>query len=154
MKTLYSIGIDFGTSNSCVAFATYYERAPGEVDSDPLHRPEAVTFNHRETIPTVVFLGNGTDHPPMFGELAEEKAPYYPELTRSGFKLRLGSAETGREAFLLAKQFLTHLRQRTAEYVPLDARDNNIRIETIVGHPVQWSADQRELTRRDRKSVV
>jgi molecular chaperone DnaK (HSP70) len=148
MKTLYSIGIDFGTSNSCVAIATYFERSPGEVDPDPLHRPEAVTFSLRNTIPTVVFLGDGQEQPPLFGEPAEEKAAYFPELTRSGFKLRLGHPTHGREAFLLAKQFLAHLRARAAEIVPLDAKDPNSRIETVIGHPVQWSADQREETRR------
>jgi len=148
MKTVYAIGIDFGTSNSCVAYATYYERGKGELDAEPLHRPEAITFNHRNTIPTVVFLGNGRELPPLYGELAEEKSPYYPELTRSGFKLHLSHPEHGREAFDLATQFLSHLRQRVAEVVPLDSRAENIRFETIVGHPVQWSADQRDETRR------
>jgi molecular chaperone DnaK (HSP70) len=148
MSTVYAIGIDFGTSNRCVAFASYYDRGKGVVDPDPIHRPEAVTFQHKETIPTVVFLGDGKDQPPLFGELAEEKAPFYPELTRSGFKLRLGNPETGKEAFALSKQFLVHLRQRAAEFLPLDKKDDSVRIETIVGHPVQWSADQREETRR------
>lgn len=148
MKTVYTIGIDFGTSNSCVSYATYYDRGNGEVDPDPLQSPEAIPFNNRDTIPTVVFLGDGKEQPPLFGEVAEEKAPFYPELTRSGFKLRLGRPDTGREAFLLAKQFLTHLRRRAAEVVPLDGKDKSIRIETYVGHPVQWSADQREETRR------
>jgi molecular chaperone DnaK (HSP70) len=148
MQTVYSIGIDFGTSNSCVTYATFYDRGAGDLDPDPLQRPEAIPFNHHETIPTIVFLGDGNGQTPAFGALAEEKAPYYPELTRSGFKLRLGQAKTGREAFLLSKQFLTHLRQRTAEVVPLDAKDNRVRFETVVGHPVQWTADQREETRR------
>jgi len=55
---------------------------------------------------------------------------------------------SGREAFLLSKQFLTYLRQRAAEFIPLDDKDSFSRVETIVGHPVQWSADQREETRR------
>lgn len=148
MKTLYTIGIDFGTSNSCVSYATYYDRGNGDVDPDPLQRPETIPFNHRNTVPTIVFLGDGKDQAPQFGELAEEKAPFYPELTRSGFKLRLSRTDTGREAYLLTKQFLQHLRQRVAEVVPLDRKDGNIRIETIVGHPVQWSSDQREETRR------
>lgn len=148
MNTLYAIGIDFGTSNSCVTYATYYHRGGSEVDPDPIQRPEAIPFNHRDTLPTVIFLGDGKSQPPLFGELAEEKAPFYPELTRSGFKLRLGSPQTGREAYLLAKQFLSYLRQRTAEVVPLDSKESSIRIETVVGHPVQWSADQREETRR------
>jgi molecular chaperone DnaK (HSP70) len=148
MKTVYSIGIDFGTSNSCVAYATYYDRAQGDLDPDPLQRPEAIPFNGQETLPTVVFLGDGKDEPPAFGTVAEEKAPYYPELTRSGFKLRLGQPKTGREAFLLSKQFLAHIRSRVGEVLPLDARDSKVHVETIVGHPVQWSADQREETRR------
>lgn len=148
MKTVYTIGIDFGTSNSCVTYASYYERGQGEVDPDPLQRPEAIPFNNRDTIPTVVFLGDGKDQPPLFGEPAEEKAPYFPALTRSGFKMRLGRPDTGREAFLLSRQFLAHLRRRAAEYVPLDSADKSVRIETIVGHPVQWTADQREETRR------
>ncbi|HEU4752139.1 MAG TPA: Hsp70 family protein [Armatimonadota bacterium] len=148
MGTVYAIGIDFGTSNSCVAYATYYDRGGGAVDPDPIHKPEAITFNHKETIPTVVFLGDGGEQPPLFGELAEEKSPFYPELTRSGFKLRLGKPDTGTEAFALSKQFLAHLRQRTAEFIPLDKKDDSVRIETVVGHPVQWSADQREETRR------
>lgn len=148
MKTVYSIGIDFGTSNSCVSYATYYDRGNGEVDPDPLQRPDVVTFNHRDTVPTVVFVGDGRDHPPMFGELADEKSPFFPELTRSGFKLKLSHATGGREAYLLTKQFLTYLRQRTAEVVPLNQRDASVRVETIIGHPVQWSPDQREETRR------
>lgn len=148
MRTVYTIGIDFGTSNSCVTYASYYDRGNGEVDPDPLQRPEAIPFNNRDTIPTVVFLGDGKDQPPLFGEPAEEKSPYYPALTRSGFKMRLGRPDTGREAFLLARQFLAHLRRRAAEYVPLDSPDKGIRIETIVGHPVQWTADQREETKR------
>ncbi len=148
MKTIYSIGIDFGTSNSCVCYASYYDRGNGDVDPDPLQRPDVVTFFHKETVPTVVFLGDGRDQLPLFGELAEEKAPFYPELTRSGFKLRLGSPDTGREAYLLAKQFLSFLRRRTAEFVPLESKDPGVQIETVIGHPVQWSADQREETRR------
>src|SRR5690349_3042498 len=148
MKTLYSIGIDFGTSNSCVAYATFYERSKGDVDPDPLQRPEAISFNHRDTIPTVIFLGDGKAQTPLFGELAEEKSHYYPELTRSGFKLRLTQPKTGKEAFLLAREFLSHLRQRTAEVVPLDSNDKNLTFQTVVGYPVQWTSDQREETRR------
>ncbi|MFN3649282.1 MAG: Hsp70 family protein [Armatimonadota bacterium] len=148
MKTVYSIGIDFGTSNSCVTYATYLDRGDGGVVSEPLHRPEAIPFQHRETLPTMLFLGDGREQPPLFGALAEEKAPFYPELTRSGFKLRLGHPQHGREAFLLAKQFLAHLRARAAEVVPLGKKDPNVRFETVIGHPVQWSADQREETRR------
>ena len=149
MRTMYAIGIDFGTSNSCVTVATYYDLGDGKVDPEPLNRPEPVSFQHRDTIPTVCFLGDGKDQPPLFGELAEEKAPFYPELTRSGFKLRLGKpGAPGKEAFLLSKQFLAYLRRRAAEYVPLDKQASNVRIETIVGHPVQWTADQREETRQ------
>lgn len=148
MQTLYAIGIDFGTSNSCVAYATYYDRGSEEIDADPLQRPEVIPYNRRETVPTVVFLGDGKQQAPQFGELAEEKAPYYPELTRSGFKLRLANPETGREAFLLSRQFLVYLRQRVAEVVPMDGKDSRVRVETIVGHPVQWTSDQREETRR------
>jgi molecular chaperone DnaK (HSP70) len=148
MKTVYTIGIDFGTSNSCVTYATYLDRGYGDVEPNPVHRPEAISFGRRETIPTVIFLGDGPEQPPMFGEPAEEKAAYYPELTRSGFKLRLAHPQHGREAYLLCKQFMQHLRRRAAEVVPLDKKDPSIRIETVVGHPVQWSADQREETRR------
>ncbi|MGV3724057.1 MAG: Hsp70 family protein [Actinomycetota bacterium] len=148
MKTVYTIGIDFGTSNSCVSYATYLDRGYGDVEPEPLNRPEAISFAHKDTLPTVIFLGAGPDHPPLFGEPADEKSPFYPELTRSGFKLRLSHPQHGREAYLLAKQFLQHLRKRTAEVVPLDRKDSSIRFETVVGHPVQWSADQREETRR------
>ena len=68
MKTLYTIGIDFGTSNSCVAYATYYDRASGDIDPDPIQRPEALSFQHRETVPTVMFLGDGREQQPLFGE--------------------------------------------------------------------------------------
>ena len=148
MKTVYAIGIDFGTSNSCVTYATYYDRGTGQLDPDPVQRPEVISFDLQDTVPTVVFLGDGKEQQPQFGLKAEERAPYYPELTRSGFKLRLGHPEGGREAFLLSRQFMYFLRQRTAEVVPLDKKDPRVRFETIVGHPVQWSADQREETRR------
>jgi hypothetical protein len=149
MSTVYAIGIDFGTSNSCVTYATYYEDMNGRLEGVPVHRPEPLMFQHRDTIPTVVFLGDGAGQPPLCGELAEEKAIFFPELTRSGFKLRLGRpGQSGQDAFLLSKQFLAYLRARLAEYVPLDQPAQNQRIETIVGHPVQWSVDQREETRR------
>lgn len=149
MSTVYAIGIDFGTSNSCVTYATYYEDMNGRLEGTPVHRPEALTFQHKDTIPTVVFLGDGADQQPLCGEMAEEKAVFFPELTRSGFKLRLGRpGQSGRDAYLLSKQFLAYLRTRLADYVPLDQPAQNQRIETIIGHPVQWSVDQREETRR------
>src|SRR5713101_508273 len=149
MSTVYAIGIDFGTSNSCVTYATYYEDMNGRLEGTPVHRPEALTFQHKDTIPTVVFLGDGADQQPLCGEMAEEKAVFFPELTRSGFKLRLGRpGQSGRDAFLLSKQFLAYLRTRLSDYVPLDQPAQNQRIETIIGHPVQWSIDQREETRR------
>src|SRR5712691_2358535 len=149
MSTVYAIGIDFGTSNSCVTYATYYEDMNGRLEGTPVHRPEALTFQHKDTLPTVVFLGDGADQQPLCGEMAEEKAVFFPELTRSGFKLRLGRpGQSGRDAFLLSKQFLAYLRTRLADYVPLDQPAQNQRIETIIGHPVQWSVDQREETRR------
>jgi Hsp70 protein len=149
MSTVYAIGIDFGTSNSCVTYATYYEDMNGRLEGMPVHRPEPLMFQHKDTIPTVVFLGDGGEQQPLCGELAEEKAVFFPELTRSGFKLRLGRpGESGRDAYLLSKQFLAYLRARLSEYVPLDQPAQNQRIETIVGHPVQWSVDQREETRR------
>src|SRR5437879_3449457 len=149
MSTVYAIGIDFGTSNSCVTYATYYEDMNGRLEGTPIHRPEALTFQHKDTIATVVFLGDGADQQPLCGEMAEEKAVFFPELTRSGFKLRLGRpGQSGRDAFLLSKQFLAYLRTRLADFVPLDQPAQNQRIETIIGHPVQWSIDQREETRR------
>src|SRR5207248_2111738 len=121
----------------------------GRLEGTPVHRPEALTFQHKDTIPTVVFLGDGGEQPPLCGELAEEKAVFFPELTRSGFKLRLGRpGQSGRDAYLLSKQFLAYLRARLSEYVPLDQPAQNQRIETIIGHPVQWSVDQREETRQ------
>ena len=42
------IGIDFGTANSCVGYAAYTDRGTGEVDPDPVKRPEVVTFNNDE----------------------------------------------------------------------------------------------------------
>jgi molecular chaperone DnaK (HSP70) len=147
MEKLHTIGIDFGTSNSCVTYASYYERSPGEIDPDALNTPEVITFNQRSTLPTVLFLGNGADQQPLFGEPAEEKSLYYPELTRSGFKLQLGDSEHGADAYRLAVRFLRHLYERTAEMLPLAGGERGVRIETVVGHPVQWDADQRELTR-------
>src|SRR5579862_9357446 len=116
MGLVYGVGIDFGTSNSCVTVATYYDDVNGGVEPTPVHRPEALTFHHRDTIPTVIFLGDGKSHPPLYGELAEEKSVFFPELTRAGFKLRLGRpGDSGRDAFLLSKQFLAYLRARVAE---------------------------------------
>ncbi|MBM3946978.1 MAG: hypothetical protein FJ315_06225 [SAR202 cluster bacterium] len=148
MPKVYAIGIDFGTSNTCVAVATYYDRGQGQLDADPLNRPEAITFGLNATVPTVVFVGQGPELAPEFGEIADERAQYYPELTRSGFKMQLGDPRRGREAYQLARQFLEFLRRRVAEVIPLDSRTSAVRFETIVGHPVQWSADQREETRR------
>src|SRR5437899_841375 len=138
MGIVYVVGIDFGTSNSCVTYATYYQDFNGRLETSPVHRPEAISFQHRDTIPTVIFLGNGNDQPPLYGELAEERSVFFPELTRAGFKLRLGkTGDSGRDAFLLAKQFLTYLRTKITEYVPMD--QPGVIVQTIVGHPVQWS---------------
>jgi hypothetical protein len=147
MSTQYVIGIDFGTSNSCITYATY-EESNGRLEPEPIHRPEPITFQHHDTIPTVILQGE-EGQGPLFGELAEEKSVFFPELTRAGFKMRLGQpGPAGAEAFELARQFLGYLRSRVAEHVPLDAADENFRIRTVVGHPVQWSADQREETQR------
>src|SRR5207244_3438184 len=78
MPTLHTIGIDFGTANSCVAYAAYLDRGRGEVDPDPLRRPEVLLFNNRDTIPSAIHRGvNG--HPPVFGYAAEDRAPFEPQ---------------------------------------------------------------------------
>ncbi|MFN3653170.1 MAG: Hsp70 family protein [Armatimonadota bacterium] len=148
MATVYAIGIDFGTANSCVAFASYFDRGNGEVDPDPLHRPEVVPFHNRDTVPTCLHLGDGKTQPPTFGLPAEERATFDPARFFTGFKLQLGDTERGRDAFLMAKYFMGYLRRRIGQFVPIDSKDPNIRVETIVGHPVQWNADQREATLR------
>ncbi len=148
MATLYSIGIDFGTANSCVAFASYTDRGNGVVDPDPLHRPEVVTFHGRDIVPTALHLGDGQQQPPTFGRMAEERGAVDPARLYTGFKLNLGHPEKGQDAFLMAKYFLRYLRQRVEQYVPVKANNPGERVETIVGHPVQWSADQREATLR------
>ena len=148
MKTLYTIGIDFGTSNSCVCYASYNMHPNGTVDPAPTKRPEALSVQHSDTIPTVVFLGDA-GQPALFGEIAEERAVFYPDLTRTGFKLDLGkNSSEGAEAFLLTKQFLGYLRSKLAEVVPLNNTGDDIVVETYIGHPVQWTADQREETLR------
>lgn len=148
MATIYSIGIDFGTANSCVAYASYFDRGNGEVDPDPLHRPEVIPFYNRDTVPTAIHLGDGQSQPPTFGRMAEERGAVDPHRLYTGFKLNLGHAEKGRDAFLMAKYFLGYLKRRVEQFVPLGIENPNERIETVVGHPVQWSADQREATLR------
>ena len=148
MSTVYAIGIDFGTANSCVAYASYFDRGNGEVDPDPLHRPEVIPFYGKDTLPTAIHLGDGRATA-AFGQAAEEKATFDSQRFFTGFKLHLGREDTGTNAFLLTKHFLTYMRRRVGEYVPLD--NNNApddRVETVVGHPVQWNADQREATLR------
>jgi hypothetical protein len=148
MSTVYAIGIDFGTNNSCVTYASYYEDARGRLQPDPIHRPDVITFQLRDTIPTVVFRPHGEGQKCLYGELAEEKAIFFPDMTFSGFKLALGQPdEVGQQAFGLSREFFRYLRSRVADFVPFDGA-GNCRVETIVGHPVQWSTDQREETRR------
>lgn len=147
MPTLHTIGIDFGTANSCVAYAAYLERGKGEVDPDPLRRPEVVTFNNRDTIPSAVHLGS-SGQAPVFGYAAEDRAPLDPQHFATGFKLHLGRPDTGAQAYALTVQFLNHLRKRVAQFVPLDNPKSDEIIETVLGHPVQWDADQREITLR------
>lgn len=146
MATVYAIGIDFGTANSCVAYATYQDRGNGEVDPDPLHRPEVVPFHSRDTVPTAMHLGDGHSQPPTFGQAAEERAAFDPQRFYTGFKLHLGRPDTGKDAFLMTKYFMSYLRRRLAAVVPLDNAGPEERVETILGHPVQWSSDQREQT--------
>jgi molecular chaperone DnaK (HSP70) len=148
MGTIYAVGIDFGTANSCVAYATYYDRGGGEVDPDPLHRPEVIPFHNHDTVPSAMHLGDGKPEHVTFGHAAEERAVFAPERYYTGFKLHLAHPERGRDAFLMTKYFLGYLRRRVAEFVPLSAHNPGERVETIVGHPVQWNADQREATLR------
>jgi molecular chaperone DnaK (HSP70) len=148
MATIYAVGIDFGTANSCVAYASYFDRGNGEVDPDPLHRPEVIPFFNRDTVPTAIHLGDGQQQPPTFGRMAEERGAVDPARLYTGFKLNLGHPERGRDAFLMAKYFLGYLRRRVEQFVPLGIENANERVETVVGHPVQWSADQREATLR------
>ncbi|HTE19047.1 MAG TPA: hypothetical protein VK689_11790, partial [Armatimonadota bacterium] len=145
MRTVYAIGIDFGTANSCVAYASYLDRGNGEVDPNPVHRSEVITFHGRDTIPTAIHLGDG-QQPPAFGAPAEERAPFDPQRFYTGFKLHLGREDTGSNAFLLTRYFLSYVRRRVAEFVPLDTPNPDEHVETILGHPVQWNADQREAT--------
>src|SRR5437773_1382750 len=112
MGTLYTIGIDFGTANSCVAYASYEDRGGGQVDPDPLHRPEVIPFYNRDTVPTAIHLGDGKTQPPTFGRMAEERGAVDPARLYTGFKLHLGREETGDNAFLMAKYFLGYLRRR------------------------------------------
>jgi hypothetical protein len=148
MGTVYAVGIDFGTANSCVAYATYFDRGEGEVDPDPLHRPEVIPFHNRDTVPTALHLGDGKVQPPTFGVAAEERGAIDPQRFYTGFKLQLGRPETGHDAYLMAKYFLGYLKRRIQNFVPLDNPSPGERVETVVGHPVQWSADQREATLR------
>ncbi len=148
MHTTYAIGIDFGTANSCVAYAAYHDRGDGEVDPDPLHRPEVIPFHNRETIPTAFHLGDGQKVPPAFGKAAEERALLDPQRFYTGFKLNLAKPDAGRDAFLMTKYFLGYLLRRVGQFVPYNAKDPSISVQTIVGHPVQWDADQREATLR------
>jgi hypothetical protein len=146
---VYVIGIDFGTSNSCVTVATFERDASGRLEAHPINPPTPISVDGRETIPTVICLDAEEGVPALFGEPAEEKAAHYPERVRAGFKMGLGApGAKGREAFEWAKEFLTHLRAQVAEYAPLDGTDKEDRIETVIGHPVQWTPDQREETRR------
>lgn len=148
MKRFYAIGIDFGTSNSCVCQACYVRSDDGTLSPVPLKRPEAVAVQYRDTVPTVIFRGT-TNDPPIYGEIAEEKMLFYPELTLSNFKMRLGTPGIeGQEAYQCTVEFLKFLKTQLSEAVPFDASPDEVEFATTVGHPVQWSADQRELTRR------
>lgn len=146
MKTVHTIGIDFGTANSCVAYATYLDRGNGDVDPNPIHRAEVIPFYGRDTIPTAIHAGDGRAQAPCFGVPAEERATLDPKRFYSGFKLYLGRPDTGPNAYLLAKHFFNYLKQRVSDFVPMNNLGPDERVETIVGHPVQWNADQREAT--------
>ena len=148
MKRVYAIGIDFGTSNSCICVACYLRRADGSLSPIPIKRPEAVPIQYRDTVPTVVFLGSASE-PPVFGEVAEEKALFYPELTQSNFKMRLGApGADGEDAFHYTCRFLRYLRSQVADSVPFFDSSSEVEIVTCIGHPVQWTPDQRDLTRQ------
>jgi molecular chaperone DnaK (HSP70) len=146
MATVYTVGIDFGTANSCVAYASYFDRGSGQVDPDPLHRPEVIPFHNKDTVPTAIHLGDGLNQPPTFGRRAEERGMVDPQKLYTGFKLMLGRPDTGKDAYLMARYFLAYLRRRVSEFVPIGTTSPGERVETIVGHPVQWSSDQREAT--------
>jgi len=153
MSRVYATGIDFGTSNSCVCVACYRLRNDGRLSPRPIKRPEPVTIQSGETVPTALFLGAGGE-PTVFGEIAEEKAMYYPggslfypDLAKTHFKLDMGApGQQGVEAFQHATEFLRFLKKRLEEEVPFG--DPEAEFVTYVGHPVQWSSEQRRLTRQ------
>ncbi|MCA1596676.1 MAG: hypothetical protein LC772_09675, partial [Chloroflexi bacterium] len=148
MKRLYAIGIDFGTSNSCIVQACYQKNDDGTLVPTPIKRPEPVTIHYRDTVPTAIFLGTG-DEPPVYGEVAEEKALYYPELTKTNFKMQLGMpGPEGVDAYEYTRDFLAFLKSEVERHIPFDAPRSEVEIATCVAHPVQWTPDQRELTRR------
>ncbi|HET6383824.1 MAG TPA: Hsp70 family protein [Armatimonadota bacterium] len=146
MKRLYAIGIDFGTSNSCICQACYIRGDDGALDPTPLKRPEPVIINGSDTVPSAVFLGT-EDEAPVYGGIAEEKSLFYPELTCVNFKMQLGAAgEDGKQAFEQTRDFLRFLKEELGKTVPFDAGEDEAEFATCIGHPVQWSAEQRRLT--------
>src|SRR5438045_9722920 len=98
MRTVYTIGIDFGTANSCIAYASYNDRGNGEVDPDPLHRPEVIPFHGRDTIPTAILLGAGPQQSALYRLPAQEPASMDPQRSYTCWKVRLSRADAGADA--------------------------------------------------------
>ncbi|MCA1595029.1 MAG: Hsp70 family protein [Chloroflexi bacterium] len=148
MKRLYAIGVDFGTSNSCICLSSYRYQTDGQLSPRPLQRPEPVTIQLGETVPTAIFVGTDQE-PTVYGRIAEEKASFNPERIRNNFKLDLGAPGLrGAEAYGYARDFFGFLKGEIGDLVPFDSESDDIEIATNIGHPVQWTADQRRLTLR------
>jgi len=144
MLTLHTLGLDLGAGTAAVAHASYVLRRSGGVDPEPLSSPRGLLLGGQPVMPTAIHAGDGILEEPAFGAEAEARAATAPERFYPAFPLYLGRPDLGQDAYMLAKSFFNHLRQRVAEQLPLGAPTASDIWETRVGHPVLWPAEQRE----------
>lgn len=125
------IGIDFGTTNSCVCYTRFNPQ------TDAYDEPRPIEFDNRPVLRSVLLLDERGDHALAWGE-AVYKAPDFvahPERAREEFKLRIGEEPEAEHLVVLLFQRARQAMLRHLNVTELAADENRI----VVGVPAQWS---------------
>jgi uncharacterized protein (DUF697 family)/actin-like ATPase involved in cell morphogenesis len=132
------IGIDFGTTNSCVCHTRFNPQIEAYDD------PRPIEFDNRPVLRSVLLLDERGSHALAWGEMVYRAADYvtHPERAREEFKLNIGvDPEAGRLVTLLFQRareaMLRHLN-----VTELAADENQV----VVGVPAQWSPERSAAT--------
>jgi molecular chaperone DnaK (HSP70)/uncharacterized protein (DUF697 family) len=140
VKDINLIGIDFGTTNSCVCFTRYN---PQKEDYD---EPRVINFGNDKILRTALLLDSTGNKAVEFGETIYKKSDYvrYPERVREEFKINIGNDP---EATRLTTWFFQNILSQLTRHLGVRAL-NPANEQVIVGVPAQWTLEQQAATRQ------